>query len=158
MQVELIRPDTGALWRVARRLVEEYAAQLRIDLVFQDFEREVSDMPHEYGPPGGCFILARAGGAFVGCGGVRPFDAHTCEMKRLYVMPAARGGRVGRTIADALIAFARQRPYDAMLLDTLPSMSTAHALYASLGFEQIDAYRFNPVAGTTFWKLPLASV
>jgi len=156
MQRELICPDTPALWRVARGLVEEYATQLKIDLAFQDFNREINAMPHEYGPPDGCFFLARAGEAFVGCGGIRRFDARTCEMKRLYVTSAARGGRVGRTIAEALIVVARARGYDAMLLDTLPSMTAAHALYESLGFARIDAYRFNPVLGTTYWRLPLA--
>jgi GNAT superfamily N-acetyltransferase len=158
MEAELVRPNTPAQWRVARGLVEEYAEQLGIDLTFQDFEREINAMPHEYGPPDGCFVLAQVDGACVGCGGVRRFDARTCEMKRLYVTAAARGGRVGRAIAEALVAFARARGYEAMLLDTLPTMTAAHALYASLGFVRTDAYRFNPVAGTTFWRLPLASV
>ena len=155
MPTTLIRPGTADEWRAARRLVEEYAAQLRIDLAFQDFEHELDAMPQKYGPPDGCFFLARADGAFVGCGGVRRFDRRDGEMKRLYVAPAARGSGLGRQLADALIAFARGAGYEGLLLDTLPTMTAAHALYAALGFRQIGAYRYNPVAGTTFWRLPL---
>ena len=54
-----------------------------------------------------------------------------------------------------LIGQAKEIGYDTMVLDTLPSMTAAHALYASLGFERIAPYRHNPVPGATFWRLSL---
>jgi len=151
----LRRADSPESWAAARALVEEYAASLDLDLTFQGFQHEIASLPQEYGPPDGCFLLAARGGQFVGCGGLRRHSPSDCEMKRLYVAPAHRGAGIARLIAGALIEHARQRGYAAMLLDTLPSMIGAHALYASLGFKTTAAYRYNPVPGATFWRLAL---
>ena len=140
---------------MARGLVEEYATSLNTDLGFQDFQHEIHSLPREYGPPDGCFILAVREGRFIGCGALRRFSDSACEMKRLYVVPGHRGGGVGRIVAEALIQHARQRRYQSMLLDTLPSMVGAQALYTSLGFKPTPAYRYNPVPGASFWRLEL---
>jgi hypothetical protein len=42
------------------------------------------------------------------------------------------------------------------VLDTLPAMHEAQALYTDLGFVETDAYTFNPVDGARFLALDLA--
>ena len=153
----LARASSAEHWTAARRLVEDYAASLGVDLGFQNFQDEIESLPRVYGPPDGYFVLAAQGGAFVGCGGLRRFSDSACEMKRLYVMPGHRAGGTGRLLAEALIANARRLGYESLLLDTLPSMAGAQRLYASLGFEPTSAYRYNPVPGTSFLKLALRS-
>jgi ribosomal protein S18 acetylase RimI-like enzyme len=129
-----------------RALFREYAASLEVDLSFQGFEAEVDD------PLGFYELVLLTDG---GCVALRRLDAETCEMKRLWVRPEARGGGLGRRLAEAVIAEARARGYERMLLDTLPTMAAARALYASLGFRETEAYRYNPVPGTSFLELRL---
>ena len=139
-----------------RELFLEYQAALGVDLDFQGFDRELADLPGAYAPPGGLLLLARSReGNAVGCVALHELEPGTCEMKRLYVRPSARGHGLGRELVDAVISAARERDYRAMRLDTLPSMVEAGPLYASLGFRDIDPYYENPVVGARFLELEL---
>jgi GNAT superfamily N-acetyltransferase len=135
---------------MARRLFEEYAAWIAIDLSFQKFAEELKNLPGDYAPPRGVLFLAWADTSPAGCIAVRPFDEHDCEMKRLYVRDSFRGLSAGERLAHEAIAWARAAGYRRMLLDTLPPMRAAHRLYERLGFAEIPAYRFNPVEGARF--------
>ncbi len=153
-----IRPATGESdIAVARRLFADYAAWVAIDLSFQNFEEELKGLPGEYAPPRGALFLAWADARPAGCIAVRPIDDRDCEMKRLYVRDAFRGLSVGERLAREAIEWARAAGYERMLLDTLPSMRSAHRLYERLGFIEIPAYRFNPVEGARFLALSLGS-
>lgn len=157
-------PATTALFRA-------YAASLDLDLSFQNFEMEISALPGAYTPPGGALLLARHpnpnpdsnsnltcdANPPIGCIALRslPPDPNTCELKRLYTHPTARGHGLGRLLTTRMIALARDLGYKTMRLDTLPTMTAARALYDSLGFVEIDAYYPTPVRGTVFLELRL---
>ena len=153
--IRLARPASEEDWREARRLIEEYAASLNVDLCFQNFAHEIEHLAEEYGPPAGAFLLAVENGVRLGCVGLRRISDGVAEMKRLYAVPAARSRGVGRLLAEGIIGAARELGYTAVVLDTLPSMKEAQALYAALGFKGTSAYRFNPVPGTTYLELKL---
>ena len=139
----------------ARQLFEEYQAGLKLDLSFQGFQAELQGLPGQYAPPDGLLLIAYHGGVGVGCVALRSLEPGVCEMKRLYLRPEARGTGAGRRLADRVIREARRLGYVRMLLDTLPTMLGAQALYRSLGFVEVPAYRYNPVVGTLYMGLDL---
>jgi ribosomal protein S18 acetylase RimI-like enzyme len=138
-------------------LFAAYAAALPVDLAYQDFDGELAALPGKYAPPAGELFLARdAVGAPLGCVGLRPLpDDGCCEMKRLFLLPAARGLGLGRALTGAVVDQARRQGYRELRLDTLPTMTTAIALYERLGFERIAPYYAPTPPGTVFMALAL---
>lgn len=99
--------------------------------------------------------MARIEGEPVGCVALKRLSDEACEMKRLYVGPTARGAGVGRELVEASIARARELGHSVLLLDTMPSMDAARALYVSLGFRPIERYNDNPIEDVLFFELLL---
>jgi GNAT superfamily N-acetyltransferase len=153
--MRLLQATTPREWDEAQRLVREYAASLNVDLSFQNFDHELQHFTTEYAPPTGAFILAEDAGQYVACIGLRQFAEGIGEIKRLYVVPAARGLGLGRLLVERIIVVARATGYTSLLLDTLPFMKEAQSLYVALGFKPTAPYRYNPVAGSAFLRLDL---
>jgi GNAT superfamily N-acetyltransferase len=139
-----------------RNLMLEYQTRLGIDLCFQGFDAELKGLPGAYAPPGGRLLLASNGGIVVGCAALRGIDASRCEMKRLFVRPAGRGLGVGKALVARVLDEARAIGYAEMVLDTLPAMKEAQALYHAFGFRDIAQYCTNPVPGTRYLGRSLA--
>lgn len=141
----------------ARELMNEYQAQLGISLCFQNFDKELRDLPGDYAPPAGRLLLAESDGQVAGVIALRPVgEQGICEMKRLYVRPAFRGNALGRRLVAELIAQARQIGYHRMRLDTMQGrMDRAIELYRTMGFREVEPYYSSPVKETLFFELDL---
>ncbi len=172
---------TAADLDAVRILFREYVDSLGIDLAYQGFEAELARLPDKYRRPRGELLLARANGELLlarahgelllarapdgsatgtplGCVGLRPLDIEgACEIKRLYVRDAARGTGLGRALIAEAIAVAAATGYRRVLLDTLPVMTQAIALYRSLGFQPIPPYWDNQVPDILYFSLTLSS-
>jgi putative acetyltransferase len=134
-----------------RVLFREYSASLGDQGCFPDFEQELAALPGGYE----ALLVARLEGEVAGCAALKRLPDGTCEMKRLYVRPGARGSGTGRVLVEALIARARELGYATMRLDTLPTMDAARALYLSVGFRPVERYNDNPIPGVLFFELEL---
>jgi putative acetyltransferase len=159
--IALLSADTPERIEAVRALFREYAGGLDVDLCFQHFDAELASLPADYAAPAGALLLATVDGEIAGCGALRPLpDAdypNACEMKRLYVRRPFRRFGLGRVIAQALMDHAQAAGYSAMLLDTLDDMEAARGLYASLGFQDIPPYYFNPIPGAHYLKADLGA-
>ena len=154
MQLHYVKYSLEELEEV-REIFVEYANFLQVDLCFQNFEKELQTLDQVYFPPLGCIILAKDEKKVVGCIALKPIGEDICEMKRLYVKPAARGKALGKQLVEELIHFAKEAGYKTMKLDTITSLKDAIKLYRSKGFIETDAYVYNPLPEVLYLQLSL---
>ena len=129
-----------------RQLFRDYANWLALDLDFQDFEAELAALPGKYAEPGGIVLLAfDPEGTALGCVAMRPLEDGACEMKRMFLLDAARGSGLGKALAVEVMARAHAAGYRRMVLDSLDRLTGAIRLYQRLGFTNIPAYYPNPL-------------
>ena len=136
-------------------IFREYVSSPTVSLDFQEYEAEFADLPGKYAAPEGRLLLAQEAGAVLGCAALRRVDESTCEMKRVYVRPAARGRNLGRLLVEAILREAKLAGYARICLDVLPEFTAAQQLYAAMGFVPAEPVSFNPVPGTKFLALSL---
>ncbi len=134
-------------------LFKEYVAWLNIDLSFQDFENELNEIQLKYSKPDGCIILCKINNEFIACVAIRKINAHTAELKRMYVHPAFREQGIGKNLLIKAIAFAKETNYSVIRLDTLNYMTPAINLYKKIGFYEIPAYYSNPIKTAVYFEI-----
>lgn len=157
-QTETIRfciAHTTAEFDDARNLFQQYAASLNIDLSFQNFAAELNTLEAQYSAPKGAVVLAYKDEIPVGCVGIRENAPGITELKRMYVRPEYRRYKIGIKLLNIALETAIELGYNFIRLDTLPSMTPAINLYRSVGFYDIQPYRFNPIDGAVYMEKKL---
>lgn len=146
MSVEVRRTggDDPAARALVAAMVEEIGA-----LYEPGLPRGSSASPHELSPPGGGFVVLCEDGRAVAGGGVKRLDERACEIKRMYVLPAARGRGIGGQLLVALEELARDLGYAIARLDTGPRQPGARRLFEQAGYAGVADYNGNPYAA--FW-------
>ena len=156
--LQILQTTTDEMIAQARILFREYETWLAMDLCFQNFEKEVAELPGKYAPPSGRLYLAYLDNKLAGCIAMRSLGDGICEMKRLFVRDGFRGASIGVRLIERLIDEARIEGYERMRLDTFPpKMGKAVGLYESHGFRSIPPYYDNPHQGVLFMELNLNS-
>jgi putative acetyltransferase len=147
----------GLVRDLFRSYATEWSATIAETLRYQGFEDEVAGLPGRYAPPAGCLLLAMGGKVSAGCVAMRDLGGGTCEMKRLYVSPDHRGRGVARVLVEEVVRRAERAGYLRMVLDTMPEMAQAIALYQKHGFVETDPYWDDPTKRAVFMERPLAT-
>jgi GNAT superfamily N-acetyltransferase len=132
----------------AARLVAAMVAEMRE--LYDGLDLEAPGMPKagpaELGPPGGVYLVGYRDGVPVCGGGLKRLPDGACEIKRMYVVPAARRSGLARALLAALEEAARGIGYRIVRLDTGERQPHAQALYEASGYRRVDNFNDNPAA------------
>lgn len=119
--------------------------------LYSDVEIDVRDMPSAEPEDFDRFLVGEdAAGAAVCCGGLKPLGGGAVEIKRMYVVPAARRRGIARRMLARIEAEARARGYAVVRLDTGPRQPSAERMYRDAGFAEIGNFNGNPIPGCFF--------
>ncbi|HEY4189628.1 MAG TPA: GNAT family N-acetyltransferase [Candidatus Limnocylindrales bacterium] len=129
--------DAGELLRAYASWVLTLTAGMSEVPTFHGLDEELATLPGIYAPPAGRLLLARLDERPAGTIALKPHDAGTAEIKRLYVRPDCRGHEIGRRLVETVVAEARASRYRRLVLDSHVSMTSAHRLYADAGFRRV---------------------
>jgi hypothetical protein len=131
----------------ATALLNELTAELAA--LYETSDGSAGFSPEQIEVPRAAFIVARIDGEPVGCGALRPIDASSVEVKRMYTRPAYRRLGVAQAILAEMDRLASELGYTTVKLQTGPRQPEAAALYERVGYSSIPRY-----SGT--WELVLA--
>ena len=121
-----------------RDLIERVLGEYGMALDRAGVDADVEDLEASYAARGGLFEVAvGSDGAVAGCCGVYPVDASTCELRKMYLLPGARGHGLGGRLLRRALAFARGRGFRRVELETASVLKEAIALYAGAGFRPV---------------------
>ena len=137
--------DDAAMAAVIRTVMPEFGAT---GPGFAINDPEVDFMSRAYAAPRSTyFVVVDAGGTVLGGGGFAPLhggDADTCELRKMYFLPAARGRGIGERLIRLCLDEARAAGFRQCYLETLDGMDAALRLYRKVGFTALCA----PLGGT----------
>lgn len=138
-----IRPiqhgDDPAIAAIIRRVMPEFGAT---GAGFAINDPEVDWMSRAYAAARSAYFVVEHGGVVLGGGGVAPLvggDAGTCELRKMYFLPEARGIGAGAAMIERCLQTARGFGFKQCYLETLGGMDAAMRLYERSGFQRIDA-------------------
>lgn len=140
LRIRAIEPrDDNAIAAIIRAVMPEFGA---VGDGFAINDPEVDWMHRAYGAPRSAYFVVERDGIVEGGAGVAPLaggDAQTCELRKMYFLPALRGRGAGAALMIRCLDAAREFGFKRCYLETLRGMDAAMRLYEHSGFRRIDA-------------------
>lgn len=127
----------------ALELVARMTAEVRELYGGDDMPPGSAVSPAQMSPPGGGFVVLEEDGRALAGGGVKQLDETAAEIKRMYVLPDARGHGLGRALLEALEDLVRDLGYEIARLDTGAKQPRARLMYERAGYAEIPDYNGN---------------
>jgi putative acetyltransferase len=145
--------DSAAVRAIVEAVLGEYGLEFDADST----DADLLDIPTNFEARGGAFqIVESQFGKTVGCGGLFRLDTDTVELRKMYLLPEARGLGLGKKLLTQLLAEARRLGYKRVILETNSVLREAIALYQSFGFVPVPRDHLAKRCDQA-WELSLAS-
>lgn len=134
----ITQADDAAMANVIRTVMPEFGA---VGSGFAISDPEVDWMSRAYAEPRHAYFVVERDGRVLGGAGIAPLaggDGDTCELRKMYFLPEARGIGAGAAMMSRCLAAAREAGFTRCYLETLTGMDAAQRLYERSGFRRID--------------------
>jgi len=135
----LQKKDNSAITKIIQEVLKDYGAS---GPGFAGKDEEVSNMHDAYRKKGATYFVLTREGKVVGGAGVGPLkggDKDTCELKKMYLLPEARGSGFGKKLLECCLETATEKGYRRCYLETLEHMNKARLIYEKFGFRRLKA-------------------
>jgi putative acetyltransferase len=139
IQAGQISDAKKVIYAVAQRIfdpeksIEEFTAELD-----QEHElRDVDNYREVYNDNRGLFLVVLDDGQVVGTGAIRKMEDEVAELKRIWLLEAYHGQKIGYRMLVMLLDFAREHGYTSVRLGTTIHQKRAQVFYKRFGFHEI---------------------
>ena len=130
--------DDATMAAIIRTVMPAFGA---VGSGFAIADPEVDWMSQAYAQPRHAYFVVTRGGRVLGGAGIAPLaggDAGTCELRKMYFLPEARGIGAGAAMMERCLEAARGFGFRQCYIETLTGMDAAMRLYERSGFRRID--------------------
>lgn len=147
-----IRNATNADVDEVRTLVFSVLAEYGLEPDPETTDADLQDIEANYTKAGGMFeVIEDGAGRLVGTVGLFRVDEKTCELRKMYFVPALRGRGFGRLMLERAVNHARTLGFKRIVLETASVLEEAIRLYTRFGFRPLRSDHLAPRADRAFF-------
>lgn len=135
---KIVQTDNETIAKIIRSTLTEFGANHPGTVYYDDATDHLFEV---FQQPSSFYFIALKDGEMVGGGGIYPTQGlpeNTCELVKMYLLPAARGKGIGKLIIDNCLKKAAANGYENVYLETMPELEQAISVYEKFGFEYLN--------------------
>ncbi|MBI5856831.1 MAG: GNAT family N-acetyltransferase [Sphingobacteriales bacterium] len=154
VSIRPIQPsDNVALAKIIRNTLEEFGANHKGTVYYEESTDHLYEL---FRHPSSAYWVAETEGFIVGGAGLYPTKGiphDTIELVKMYLIPAARGIGLGKTLIEKCIAYAKEKGYKHLYLESMPELKRAISVYEKFGFEYLEKQFDTEHTGCRVWMI-----
>lgn len=154
IKIRPIQPsDNAAIAKIIRGTLEEFGANHKGTVYYEDSTDHLYEL---FQHPLSFYWVAEMNDEIVGGAGIYPTEGipeDTVELVKMYLLPVARGIGLGKTLIEYCIAYAKEKGYKNLYLESMPELKRAISVYEKFGFKYLEKQFDTQHSGCRVWML-----